>query len=478
MAFKRFSFTKVWTNPSHFPTVETDEVQVRADMQVLHDESKDGLNNLMTALEGQSAAGNLGAVAAGGTEKSTVQEQLNALHSDIQTRAKQTDVDELEEDSHTHANAAVLDATQVSLTSTLAASYNRLVTLLKNITSVATTLGADNTSIPTSKAVQDAITASGSLPGAGTKGQVLTKQSSTNFDCAWTQLTPAGIGAMEAVAEYNGDPDTSFATAILLSVQNTNSPELYALGLAGWTHVLQGAFYGYVGNRRRVQIAVSVNGRMALRVHTGTDWGAWKRIAGGDEVLPLTGGTLTGNLSIGKDADPTLRLIHESSERETRFRRSSTLTYMHDMLDDENYSAILLAPETTSETNLLRLKTEINGTDKTRNILHTGNLSELNIPRMVTGSYTGNDADSRTISLGFTPRAVLLKARYADYAVEYYGNEAIQHRGPWMALTNSPFRVGEYSDPMLSIGSNGFTVADEDCRMNNSSTIYDYVAWG
>ena len=52
MALDKLSFTKDWTNPEDFPTVELSEEQVRADMQVLYNEIKDFLNNgLLPRLE-------------------------------------------------------------------------------------------------------------------------------------------------------------------------------------------------------------------------------------------------------------------------------------------------------------------------------------------------------------------------------------------------------------------------------------------
>ncbi len=42
--FERLSFTKDWKNPTDFPTYEENEAQVRADMQLLHDEVKDFIN--------------------------------------------------------------------------------------------------------------------------------------------------------------------------------------------------------------------------------------------------------------------------------------------------------------------------------------------------------------------------------------------------------------------------------------------------
>lgn len=44
-AFPLLGFTKNWENPSDYPTYEPDEMQVRKDMQSLHDEVKDFLNN-------------------------------------------------------------------------------------------------------------------------------------------------------------------------------------------------------------------------------------------------------------------------------------------------------------------------------------------------------------------------------------------------------------------------------------------------
>ena len=52
MSLDKLSYSKEWTNPTDFPTVETDEAQVRADQQLLYDEIKTFLNTkLIPALE-------------------------------------------------------------------------------------------------------------------------------------------------------------------------------------------------------------------------------------------------------------------------------------------------------------------------------------------------------------------------------------------------------------------------------------------
>ena len=47
MSIAKFAFTKSWTSASDFPTTQTDEIQVRADMQFLFDEIRNYLNNTM-----------------------------------------------------------------------------------------------------------------------------------------------------------------------------------------------------------------------------------------------------------------------------------------------------------------------------------------------------------------------------------------------------------------------------------------------
>lgn len=47
MAIAPFAFTKVWTNPTDFPTYEADETKVREDLQKLHDETKNYINNTL-----------------------------------------------------------------------------------------------------------------------------------------------------------------------------------------------------------------------------------------------------------------------------------------------------------------------------------------------------------------------------------------------------------------------------------------------
>lgn len=56
--FEKLSFTKDWKNASDFPTYEENETQVRADMQALHDETRDFINGkLIPGIENMAVPG-------------------------------------------------------------------------------------------------------------------------------------------------------------------------------------------------------------------------------------------------------------------------------------------------------------------------------------------------------------------------------------------------------------------------------------
>lgn len=78
MGFTRLNFKRLWTNSEDFPTLEESEAKVRADYQYHPDAVKDFLNTvLLPALEGSTAAANLG------TEAGTsIEQRLKALSAE------------------------------------------------------------------------------------------------------------------------------------------------------------------------------------------------------------------------------------------------------------------------------------------------------------------------------------------------------------------------------------------------------------
>lgn len=67
MAFTRLTYERDWTRAEDFPTYESSEVQVRADMQYHPNAIKEFINTLLATLEGQTAATTLGASDENGT---------------------------------------------------------------------------------------------------------------------------------------------------------------------------------------------------------------------------------------------------------------------------------------------------------------------------------------------------------------------------------------------------------------------------
>lgn len=77
MSVQNLNFTKDWTNSSDFPTVETSETKVRQDLQLLHNETKEKVNEVIAVLNALSAGGIYVAVA-GTTSIADLVTQINA----------------------------------------------------------------------------------------------------------------------------------------------------------------------------------------------------------------------------------------------------------------------------------------------------------------------------------------------------------------------------------------------------------------
>lgn len=95
---------------------------------------------------------------------------------------------------------------------------------------------------------------------------------------------------------------------------------------------------------------------------------------------------------------------------------------------------------------------------------------------VVTGSYYGNGAESRTISLGFTPRAVLVFPCSGQIS---HSSSGTTIRG---GLAISGVNVGSLGYTGLSTVANGFSVRQNGAgswfyALNNSGENYVYLAF-
>ena len=80
--FHKYDFSKSWLNPTDFPTIETDEAQVRQDLQCLHEETRQAIWALIDALSSADGAAGIGAEGKDGVTdlQSLVTELLQTAH--------------------------------------------------------------------------------------------------------------------------------------------------------------------------------------------------------------------------------------------------------------------------------------------------------------------------------------------------------------------------------------------------------------
>lgn len=99
------------------------------------------------------------------------------------------------------------------------------------------------------------------------------------------------------------------------------------------------------------------------------------------------------------------------------------------------------------------------------------------MPCLVTGTYTGDGTDSRLISLGFQPKALLVMTDEGysarPYTDDYYGG---------LALPGKPvcLQTSYGTNYILTIESKGFRVyynRDRYILSNQKDTNYHYLAW-
>jgi hypothetical protein len=127
------------------------------------------------------------------------------------------------------------------------------------------------------------------------------------------------------------------------------------------------------------------------------------------------------------------------------------------------------------------------GTWREYRLLHTGNVgSILGASKIVTGTYTGNAGSDKSvdyvqnISLGFTPKAVLVNSSRNIVDRGNYGGGD----GTVIAVTGSPVKPsGAAATILVEIVDGGFTAHGygtdaTESSANRSGELYRYVAFG
>lgn len=144
-------------------------------------------------------------------------------------------------------------------------------------------------------------------------------------------------------------------------------------------------------------------------------------------------------------------------------------------LDAKATQAALSAEQTARESADSSLDTRVSSAESTITT-HTTQIAQK--CELYVGTYTGNGAASRTINLGFTPRAVLVLTRGMEM-YQYIGGQNQYNGG--MAVTDAP-ALG-YQTEAVAIVNNGFRVhfttvssSNTNVRTNIDGLEYSYIA--
>ena len=109
------------------------------------------------------------------------------------------------------------------------------------------------------------------------------------------------------------------------------------------------------------------------------------------------------------------------------------------------------------------------------------------LPKLVTGSYTGDGAESRKIDLSFTPKAVYVRPSKGGI---YYGSGMTQQQNGGLATATAPVDLTAYngtSNPVLTVTAGGFMVYYRELQVNSNTytaasnangTVMHYLAIG
>ncbi len=279
-------------------------------------------------------------------------------------------------------------------------------------------------------------------------------------------VTAEQIGAVPSSRTVNGKPlssNISLSAADVGARSNTWIPtaaNVGALPITGGT---------LTGNLR---IKNSSNSGMKLNfgaADVGARSNTWIPTAANVGALPITGGTLTGNLRIKNSSNSGMKLNFGDSE----------YVYLHESSDDN----LDIKAKTI---NFLCTNLRQNGSD----IGGSGNV--------VVGTYVGSCSDGQTqsINLGFRPKIVIIyhggellpwyRSEFEDYDDVKYGDlrrdEQIWHSDGAFIMDGFPIETkngnaANNEDVIMVVGeitSSGFTVGQAYYNRNESTSRVDY----
>lgn len=305
-------------------------------------------------------------------------------------------------------------------------------------------------------------------------------------------VTPAAIGAypngIKGAVNCNNLSDGAWT----ISASATNGPGAFACTL----------FHKDWNADFASQLAFGADRNVYYRVKTSGSWLAWQEMYSTLRypspakigAVAKTGDTMTGTLTVQNASYPDINLKNTGSGSATKIRNSAHRTQIMSQEDDSNYRALTLHDKsaTTSPLDILQIQQIEGGSQQALyKVLHTGNLSDLGIARIATGSYVGTgvcgEGNENSLTFPFVPKVVMICED--DCQLLYgtsYGNHPVfgvlwdQLSSDYKNIGNNRYtsmRVKSVDKTMYWYVVSGGSV-DASNQQNTSGNIYRYVAFG
>lgn len=340
-----------------------------------------------------------------------------------------------------------------------------------------------------SEEVSSAAQQSGNLPHGGGTGHVLVKKSGADFDTEFADILRTGPEPGTAVLRDGSgraqvaEPvaDADIATKGYVDVMSQTVPDDLAFATQ------------YVWTRRRPQgFELAYGDVVTCLVHSGTMSTTASTIYCADSA---TVDPDTGKITYGGQSTVSIHLSTFSAAAlrgkywaKTAIATAATVYYSTEDAELSNategstgYIYITGAPVSTKD---IVPETEVlydpdpdaypHESDDEYEYRYLGKYRDI-VPAHapVVGTYTGDGAASRDISLGFTPRAVFCVQ--LGYMFTSGGQAAL-------AVTGRPASANNGTNPKLTIIDGGFTVyyvsgTSNYQQMNSNNQIYSWIAW-
>lgn len=218
------------------------------------------------------------------------------------------------------------------------------------------------------------------------------------------------------------------------------------------------------------------------RAELGGDLDARINTVSSDKVSK-SGDTMTGNLTIKRDY-PQVTMNSPLSGRDSyiTYVGNEKNLFLMNSLDANNRQGVYITPETSPLSNAVRLMRVVGGDASYYSLLHTGNLADLGIARIATGSYVGTgtygESNPTILSAGFPPKALfIVQEGYGIFCGSYEWDESgiwIQGARGFAQTRGNPSTVVTANGNTLSM----YSTSNSYDQLNASGKTYHYVILG